>query len=34
MDDAGDGQFLRARGVSELRVAPVAGHPSHEAVFL
>ena len=34
MDDAGDGQFLRAGSVSEQRVATVAGHPSDEAVLL
>lgn len=34
MDDTEDWQFGGAGGVSELRVAAIAGHPAHEAVFL
>lgn len=34
VDDAGDGQLDSAGGVSELRVATVAGHPAHETVLL
>ena len=34
VDDTKDWQFGGAGGVSELRVAAIAGHPAHEAVFL
>ena len=34
MDDTKNWQLLGARSISKLRVAAIAGHPSHEAVFL